>query len=487
LANGCDSIIILDLVELDQPVNLVDVNICEGDTIFIDGSPYTEAGIYQQIVLTDNNCDSIVDLDLFVVVCDIEATFNISNPKCYNGADGKISFEVLNGTPPCTYSWSDLNGNTSGTGLISNINLEIQIPDLGAGQYIIEIEDGFDNTEILIVELLDPDEILIRVTESDYNGFGVSCHDSANGFLFAGAEGGSMPYQFTWSNNFAGENNANLPADIYTLILRDSDGCEVSSVHEITAPEPITATLELVNPDCDGLETGSILVNSVNGGVGPFQFQINNSDFQDQSNFDALGPGNYNIQILDENACSEELAAALIAPEIPILSLPKDTTVPLGDSFAITAILNTINVESITWSTTEFLSCYNCLESYAYPLHSAEYQLEVVSQDGCLTRESMYIEVEKTYAFYAPNIFSPNNDGRNDEFKIFRGLEVKNLQLYVFDRWGNLVYEDENSEEAWDGKIHGKALHSGVYTWFAEIEFIDGVLKTYSGNVSLIR
>jgi gliding motility-associated-like protein len=97
------------------------------------------------------------------------------------------------------------------------------------------------------------------------------------------------------------------------------------------------------------------------------------------------------------------------------------------------------------------------------------------------------------YSAYVPNVFSPNGDGINDKFAVFGGTDLEEVRsLQVFDRWGGLVYQQENlspnnQNSAWDGKIRGKPAAEGVFVYVAEILMNDGNSRTLSGKVSLLR
>jgi gliding motility-associated-like protein len=71
--------------------------------------------------------------------------------------------------------------------------------------------------------------------------------------------------------------------------------------------------------------------------------------------------------------------------------------------------------------------------------------------------------------FYAPNAFSPNQDGQNDAFNIFfnpNGCDViTNFSLAIFDRWGGIVFETSEVDFKWDGKNRDRILLPGVYVW----------------------
>lgn len=91
-----------------------------------------------------------------------------------------------------------------------------------------------------------------------------------------------------------------------------------------------------------------------------------------------------------------------------------------------------------------------------------------------------------------PNIFSPNGDGKNDFFKIFYLAKnnAKVLDYIVFDRWGNMVYQNKNfgfdSEQSWwNGESQNKIIQ-GVYTYLIEVEFETGFSRKYFGSITLI-
>ena len=93
-----------------------------------------------------------------------------------------------------------------------------------------------------------------------------------------------------------------------------------------------------------------------------------------------------------------------------------------------------------------------------------------------------------------PNAFSPNNDGVNDDFRIFakNGLNPT-IKLYqIHNRWGELVYEANNFMVDsdiywWDGKFKGKKPGIGVYVYYFIVLFENGEQKEFEGSITLIR
>ncbi|MEZ4983206.1 MAG: gliding motility-associated C-terminal domain-containing protein [Saprospiraceae bacterium] len=61
--------------------------------------------------------------------------------------------------------------------------------------------------------------------------------------------------------------------------------------------------------------------------------------------------------------------------------------------------------------------------------------------------------------------------------------------LLIFDRWGNLVFENKNfqsneEQSGWDGNYNGKPMDTNVFVWFAEIEFLDGTKEIFKGDLN---
>ena len=96
----------------------------------------------------------------------------------------------------------------------------------------------------------------------------------------------------------------------------------------------------------------------------------------------------------------------------------------------------------------------------------------MIEYQHCRFDDSVYVrrvDCRNGFAYYAPNVFSPNGDGENDVFEISGdGLEV--LVLQVFDRWGNLLYSVKNENPArWNGWAKNGMLQAGVYAWAARV------------------
>jgi len=87
---------------------------------------------------------------------------------------------------------------------------------------------------------------------------------------------------------------------------------------------------------------------------------------------------------------------------------------------------------------------------------------------------------------YAPSAFSPNDDGRNDQFLI-QVPNLRNAELQIFNRWGELLYRSLNLDQGWDGTFEGQTAQEGVYIYLVTGTGVDGIEFSRSGTITLIR
>jgi gliding motility-associated-like protein len=114
--------------------------------------------------------------------------------------------------------------------------------------------------------------------------------------------------------------------------------------------------------------------------------------------------------------------------------------------------------------------------------------------NGCSSQDTIQIAVQRCQAFqaYFPNAFSPNLDGRNDDFRpyIAPSVLVLDYELAIFDRWGAQVFRTEEVSTAWDGRRNGELMPSGVYIYFLRIHYRDDLgenREVLSGDLLLLR
>ncbi len=117
----------------------------------------------------------------------------------------------------------------------------------------------------------------------------------------------------------------------------------------------------------------------------------------------------------------------------------------------------------------------------------------VTSAHNCRDSIPKEIIIRPDWTFYVPNTFTPNGDGKNDGF-IPKGHNITQFQMWIFDRWGNMIYDTKQttSPEAaipWNGHANGgsKTAQEDVYVWLVELKDINNQPHKYIGHVTLVR
>lgn len=491
---GCDSVVTVQLNVLPTDLTSLDLMICKGDTLLVGNEPFYETGQFQETLLNQNGCDSTVNLSLLVIVCEIKGKLDPEQVDCNGQSSGALHFLVKDGTPPFHYKWERIGASQpSGTGDITAVNSTIDIDNLPQGTYFVTITDNFGHDLILFGDVTEPLPLSVGFDQSDYQGFSVSCSGSEDAWLTALPAGGKPPYTFAWSNGDQSVKAQGLPAGIYTCTVTDGSGCTVSGSASLDEPPALLFSAEFTDPGCAGYNTGTIQVTHTSGGVPPYVYSLASGSFTNQTIFENLLYGAYTLRVRDDNGCETDTASMLLKPLIPQIALSPDVTVELAENTQI-YLLSNVLLDSILWTPPTGLTCSNCPKPDATPYKTTTYTVTVVSAiNGCTDTDSLTVYVLDKRDVYIPNSFSPNDDGRNDRFTVFGGPEVRQIRsLQIWSRWGELLFDGKNfpanqENAGWDGFFRGRELPPGVFLWRAEIEFVDELVLTYKGDVTILR
>ncbi|MCB0642045.1 MAG: gliding motility-associated C-terminal domain-containing protein [Phaeodactylibacter sp.] len=316
-------------------------------------------------------------------------------------------------------------------------------------------------------------------------------------------------FQYSWSaddGSFPGDSTQLNPiineAGVYTLtVTNTATGCMRSDQVVVTANQEVPVPFISISPvSCFGFDDGYIVVDSVVGGQPPYVYSLNGEPFSGSGFYPNLEASTYTLVVEDANGCANEpLIIDITQPQelnVELVAIIEGggNVIRLGDSIELAALVNVPDsqIDSISWSPPLILSCDTCLNPTAYPLETTTFSV-MVESNGCTDADALQIIVDKNRAVYVPNGFSPNGDGTNDIFYINAGPQVRRIRSFlVFNRWGETVFqyyqfEPNNPAYGWDGTFRGKLMDPAVFTWFAEIEFIDDRVEVFKGDVTLVK
>ena len=128
-----------------------------------------------------------------------------------------------------------------------------------------------------------------------------------------------------------------------------------------------------------------------------------------------------------------------------------------------------------------------------HPAHNYEleniYTVQLTASNSGKCSDSITKEISiSPYDFVKlPSGFSPNQDGRNETFRILSAGDIELIEFKIFNRWGNLVFKTSNIEEAWDGKRRGEYQNAGTYIYYIKGRKRSGEITEIKGNLTLLR
>lgn len=242
-------------------------------------------GEYYLLVTDANGCtgqDTVIVTEPTLLVFDATV---INNVSCGGLCDGSATATASGGTPAYSYLWSP-SGQTTETAI-----------NLCAGTYTVTVTDanGCDTTQTIVIT--EPPILTLYPTTTN-----ASCGGVCDGTATANVGGGTLPYQYAWSDGQTDSTAVALCAGNYSVLVTDGNGCTISVNVIILEPPILTSSITdfseiLCAGNCDAYATVSVL-----GGVPPYSYLWNNG--QTDSTAINLCIGTYSVVITDAIGCN---------------------------------------------------------------------------------------------------------------------------------------------------------------------------------------
>ncbi|MBI4646661.1 MAG: gliding motility-associated C-terminal domain-containing protein, partial [Bacteroidia bacterium] len=288
---------------------------------------------------------------------------------------------------------------------------------------------------------------------------------------------------YTWSTGGTNQTINIITSGTYSVTVTDTANCTATdTVMLIVYPVPqINAVTTGIS--CYSNGDGSIDL-TISNGTAPYLFQWNSgSTTEDLS---ALVPGIYIVNVTDVNNCSAVDSASITSPEQLLLSytITDESCVDVSDGRIDLNVTGGTPAYSYLWgngSTSGNLS----------GISAGTYSVSVFDANNCTTERNFEIiaitdTCNQVPGWFIPNVFSPNNDGLNDILYV-RGSAIRKIELVIYDRWGQKIFETTSLDKGWDGRFRGKELAPAVFVWNVHILFFDGSEVTEHGNITIIK
>lgn len=455
-----------------------------------------DAGTYSVTVTDSKGCvavDSVVVEQPALLTIDLNENESQLDLGCYDSRDGKIVFQALGGSLPIKAEVSrfDENGNKERIRLVDyQIRRDFNIVGLGAGDYILEINDTNGCHTELSLEISEPAPFTLssNITEA------ANCLEPNSGRLEIIPSGGIPPYSFDWDHGASGSVLENLPGGEYRVEVTDSRGCTVAERFDLARKDAlevyVTSSTEAA---CDSKSMTSTFFLFVNGGIPPYQIQWDGGQVEEDGMIMITGdPGTYQVLVTDNEGCM-----AVESMDVVPNSLHSD----FGYE---SASFNTYQSNLVNYEISFVADAFGEIEAYFWdfgdgyqseerdPRHTYREQgtykvsLTVLDVYGCRVSSVQEILIEEFFVVM-PNAFTPDGDGTNDYF-FPSFLHLSDVEFWVFNKWGETIYyTNDPNDNGWNGSLRGKEAPAGNYVYRLVYLTPDGRSKEMTGVFLLIR
>lgn len=390
--------------------------------------------------------------------------FSITSSSAFAcGCMGNAAVSVIGGCAPYQFNWS----NSTGT-IIDSIQ---SISGLCAGQYLITVTDSSYNCATDTITLVNTWNASLTGTDSICNG-------QVSSLVATG--GGS--YLWNTGATTAALNSSPTSTTPYSVIINNGTECiDTLTQTVVVTPNPV------VTVNSPLICFGETAVLTANGGTS--YTWIGGASISGANTAVASPSTTSNYTIIGTTlGCSDTATSIITVNPLPIVIVSPDTTIG-GGSFAT---LHATGGSTYSWSPGIGLSCTDCSDPIASPFEATVYCVTITDSVGCSSKACIKISLEDCATnknLDVPNAFTPDQNGTNDELCLEGWTRcVYDFQIFIFDRWGEKVFESTNPDFCWNGIYKGEYLDPGVYVYYINVKLYNGH-KTLSkkGNISLIR
>jgi gliding motility-associated-like protein len=236
---------------------------------------------------------------------------------------------------------------------------------------------------------------------------------------------------------------------------------------------------------CNNIANGGI-VTTATGGIAPYTYSLDGGTFQTSGTFINVAGGNHTITIRDA-ACGLLTKTVTVNVKIaPPVNAGPDFSIVDGDQVTLQGS-SSGTPALITWTPNATLTNANTLTPISKPRITTPYLFTVQDINGCISTDNAIVTVIP-YCIKVMNAFTPNGDGMNDRWLVTTGAAcTKQIAVAIFNRYGNVVYKNDNYQNNWDGTYNGKPVPDGTYYFTVTYTTITDNTIFQKGDVTILR
>jgi gliding motility-associated-like protein len=267
-------------------------------------------GSYTIIITDSKSCTSDTNFTVTNSIMLIAFISEKTDVDCKGNSTGSATVSIINGVGPYTYQWKNNLGNDVDGSNPSITNLPADI-------YFVTVTDNSDlRTATTSIQINEPSQVL----STTLLGTNVTCFGEMDGIADMSVTGGTLPYNFSWSNGAVVEDLLNVEGGTYFVTVTDNKGCTANNSVEITEPLAMDINISIDQPiQCNGDRTGRVTA-AATGGTGTKTYQWDDPGNQNAQTATELGAGNYHVTATDLIGCTINGQVELLEPDPLVLS-----------------------------------------------------------------------------------------------------------------------------------------------------------------------
>ncbi|MEM9337489.1 MAG: PKD domain-containing protein [Bacteroidota bacterium] len=268
-----------------------------------------------------------------------------------------------------------------------------------------------------------------------------------------------------------------------SLEVTSGFGCTDKVSKEVQVFEEPIADFDVANT-CIGFNINPQNTSSIGPGSLLYAWDFGDGTSSELANpsHEYAAPGIYTLTLTatTPNGCRDVIQKDVRIYDLPVITVSKDTTVSQGFPIMLTAS----GGADYVWSPVDGLDNSNVANPIATPQTTTTYAVLATDAFGCQNTGNVTVTVDEDFRLVATNVFTPDGNGRNDFWVIENVETFGSVNVRVYDRFGQLVFQDEAYQNDWAGTAGNDILPDGTYYYL--ITFSDSPTQ-YSGAITLIR
>lgn len=382
---------------------------------------------------------------------------------------------ILNTSGAATFSW------TPGTGL-SNPNAQNPVATpVTTTKYVVTSTTAFGCSATDSVTVVVKPSPVVTTTGDTAICFGASA------MLFATGGSSYLWFPSPLLNDPNSANPVTNPSVIntqYTVTVTADNGC-IKKDSFIVAVKPLP--LFSVSPDTSVCLNTNTQLNAAGGNKYAWTpaFLVNDPNISNPNTL-TTNTTLYTVQI-EDTTCGYDTT---LSTTVTILSLPVITATKENDISCVNGNTRLFATGAVqyNWSPASSLNNPAIASPVASPVSTTTYTVTGTGNNNCSSNATItvFADYNNKPSFFIPNAFSPNGDGINDCFRLKYFGTISNLQLTIFNRWGQMVFFSTNASDCWDGTFKNTTCDAGNFTYHLKAKTLCGDIEK-KGNIVLLK